>query len=157
MANIDNANGFKLISSGSQGPVMASRALASAQTIAKGDAVIDDGNGLVAIAIATSPHLLGVSIAGGTTASLTDLKFVAAVPWNIFEGQCSGTYTATMRFTAVDIEGATGVMEVNENATTEDVIQIIGENPSQDTVVGLNSRVWFIILRSYWFPVLAVK
>jgi hypothetical protein len=157
MANIDNPNGFKLISSGTQGPQIVSRALAATQTIAKGDAVIDDTNGLVAIAVATSPLLLGVSVAGGTTASLTNLKFAPGVPWNVFEGQCSGTYTATMRFSAVDIEGTTGIMEVNENATTEDVIQIVGENPDQDTPVGLNSRVYFIILRSYWYPVLAAK
>lgn len=153
MANVDNPNGFRLISSGTQGQQPVTQDLAAGQTITKGDAVIHS-SGLVAIAVDTSPLLLGVALASRVTAD-GDIKFAPGVPWNIFDGQCSGTYSAGIRFTACDIEGATGVMEVNEDATTEDVIQIVGEDPN--TEIGANSRVYFIILRSYWYPVLAAK
>jgi len=154
MANTDNPNGFKLISSGTQGPQPVTQTLAASQTITKGDAVIHS-SGLVAIAVATSSHLLGVALQSGTTAASVELKFAPGVPWNIFEGQCSGTYAASIRFTACDIEGTTGIMEVNEDATTEDVIQVVGEDPNSE--IGANTRVYFVILRSYWYPVLAAK
>ena len=77
----------------------------------------------------------------------------------VFEGQCSGDSAANLVGTAVDIEGATGVMEVNEDATTEDVIQIVGLRSDEDPAytLGTNDRVRFIVLRSQFYPALAAK
>ena len=76
----------------------------------------------------------------------SQLCIYPALPGVVFEGQCSGTYAASIRYTSVDIEGTTGIMEVNENATTEQVIHVIG--PVDGTTIGANSRVQFVIARS---------
>jgi hypothetical protein len=99
------------------------------------------------IAIVTSGALRGVAAQDvATSAVVADLWYYPALPWLVFEGQCSGTYATTIASTAVDIEGTTGIMEVNENATTEAVIHIISANPN--TEIGANSRVYFYIFRS---------
>ncbi len=152
MANTDNPNGFKMNRSMTHGEEIITRDLAATQTISKGDAVINS-TGLVAIALYTSGLLLGVSAMDATTAGDTDIKMYPAVPWIVFEGQCSGTYAATLRFSPVDIEGTTGIMEVNEDLSTESVLWIIGED--SNTEIGAYSRVHFIIYKSSWYPVLA--
>ena len=63
-----------------------------------------------------------------------------------FVGQCSGDSVQTIVNTACDIEGTTGIMEVNEDATTEDVIWITGLLPQDE--VGTNGRVLFKIYRT---------
>jgi len=157
MANPDKPNGFKYIRSltGQMAPV--SLAVAASQTIAKGDAVIDNGSGLVAIAISTSGAILGVAAeAITTTGSVTrvDDRFLVypAMDDAVFEGQVSGSSTAALLFTDVDIEGATGVMEINENATTEQVARItaLGSDIEVDLDLGANDRVEFTFKRSQW-------
>ena len=163
MANIDNPNGFQLISSlyGHselvQGNVYKAAAVLN---IARGDAVIEDGAtaGKVDLAVAASGLLLGVSndILSLTAAQAlvgAPILFYPALPGNVFEGQCEGTYALTYRYNACDIIGATGIMEVDENASSTTVIYVIGEDPN--TEIGANSRVQFIVMKSSFYPVLA--
>lgn len=159
--NSDNPNGFSFVKSlyGQMAPI--SLPVAASQTIAKGDAVIW-ATGLVAIAVLTSPLILGVAAEDKVTTTVTrDDRIVIfpAVPGAVFEGQVSGDSTAALVGTAVDIEGATGIMEINENATTEDVAQIIGlaSDDREELDIGTNDRVYFVWLRSAFHPALAAK
>ncbi len=163
MANTDNPNGFKLVRNTTGQPYTVSLPIAASQTIAKGDAVIIS-SGLIEIAVATSPLIHGVAAesvtSGGSVTRADDqILIYPAIPSNIFSGQCSGDSTAALVGTAVDIEGTTGIMEINENATTEDVAQIVGleSDVSDDLALGTNDRVHFIWLRSSYNPVLAAK
>ena len=157
MANVDNPNGFAFAYSETGYVQMASGTVAASQTIAVGDALIVSGvtAGQIAIAASNSGLILGVAAEAVTTAAgATDtIMFYPSNPWLIFEGQCSGTYATTIRYTAVDIEGATSVMEVNEDATTETVVYVIGE--VDGTEIGANSRVLFRFIRSSYCPLLA--
>jgi len=161
MANVDNPNGFWLDYSMlghaefETGNIYKAD---SALTITRGDAVIEDGTtaGKVDIAASSSGALLGVSaetsVWSATQAAAGDtILFYPAVPWLVFNGQCSGTYALTKRYEEHDIEGTTGIMEVNEDA--EKVLYIIGEDPNSE--IGDNTRVKFIILRSSFCPLLA--
>ena len=156
MANTDNPNGFSLAKNATGQPVIQSFAIAASQTITKGDAVIL-ASGLVQIAVATSGALLGVAqetITSGASVTRADDRILVAVgtPANIFEGQCSGDSAATSVGAECDIEGATGVMQVNENASVEDVLQIIGlkSDVDADFTIGTNDRVFFTITRSQY-------
>lgn len=156
MANLDNPNGFKFIESlVGHGELAKGARVASGAAIAKGDALIISATVPdMQIAVSTSGLLHGIAAQDvATSAVQADLWYYPAVPWSIFEGQCSGTFATTIITTDVDIEGTTGIMEVNENATTEGVIQIIGYDPNSE--VGANTRVYFYILRSSWLPILA--
>lgn len=162
MANTDNPNGFYLSysmvghSELVEGDIYKA---AAALTITRGDAVIEDGGtaGKVDIALEDSDLLLGVSVQSSVwtaaqAAAGDTILFYPAVPWLVFNGQCSGTYALTDRYDPCDIEGTTGIMEVDEDDTTESVIQILGEDTN--TEIGANSRVRFIIIRSSYMPLL---
>jgi len=163
MANVDNPNGFYLDYSMTGHSELVTGDIykaAAALTITAGDAVIEDAStaGKVDIAASNSGLLLGVSAeTNAWTAAQAlagdDILFYPAVPWLVFNGQCSGTYALTKRYYACDIEGSTGAMEVNEDATTESVIYIIGEDPN--SAIGANTRVKFTIIRSSYVPLLA--
>lgn len=157
MANPDKPNGFTYVRSltGQMAPV--SLAVAASQTIVKGDAVIDNGSGLVAIALLTSGAILGVAAEpittdGSPTRADDRLLVYPAMDDAVFEGQVSGSSTAGLLFTDVDIEGATGVMEINENATAEQVARITGlvSDIDVELELGLNDRVEFTFKRSQW-------
>lgn len=162
MANPDTPNGFTVSSNQYGQNAVIHFPVAASQTIAKGDMVIL-ASGLVQIGLATSPLLLGVADAsittGGSVTRADTVPVTVALPGIIFEGQCSGDSTAGLVGTACDIEGATGGMEVNENATTEDVIQVVGLRSDEDIdlALGTNDRVRFIVLRSQFYPALAAK
>jgi len=150
MANYDNPNGFRWVKSlsGRNKPIIESQTITTGQTIAAGDAVII-ASGLLSIAEATSGLIHGVAIESVTTSAAgATLLYIPALPTEVFEGQCSGTYTAAIRYTAVDIEGTTGVMEINENATDEAVAQVIGELGDPNNSIGANTRVLFTFVRS---------
>ena len=159
MANPTERYGFKCIGNlaGSDAPQLWEGKMTVTTAVAKGDAIIQT-SGQVDIAVSTSPQLLGVAAeAIAVTCAADDpILFYPALPWYLFEGQCSGTYAfATQRYVSCDIEGGTGAMEVNENGTTEAVITIVGEDPNDE--LGLNTMVHFIFLRSQLFQVLASK
>ena len=147
MANKDNPNGFKPTYTLSGGPpAIVYIPVANAQTLAKGDA-ITLASGLVAISTTTSGTIDGVMAAPSVTATTNTLVPVyVANSDTVFEGQCSGNSAIALIGTSVDIEGTTGIMEVNENATTEAVLRIIEMHPSDS--LGANGRVRFVVEKS---------
>lgn len=150
MANVDNPNGFRFVKSLAGHVELERGYLNASQTIAIGDAIIAS-SGRINIALANSGALLGVAAQACTSSTEDDeMLFYPAVPWIVFEGQCSGTYARTIMYTDVDIEGTTGIMEVNENATTEQVVKVIGE--LDGSAIGANTRVLFVIQRSSFVP-----
>jgi len=161
MANTDNPNGFYLSysmvghSELVEGNIYKA---AAALTITRGDAVIEDGAtaGKVDIALNNSAALLGVSVQTTVWTQAQALVgdtilFYPAVPWLVFNGQTSSDddYTALLRYSSADIEGTTGIMEV-DLTVSEDVLFIIGEDPN--TEIGTHSRVRFIIQKSSYLP-----
>ena len=163
MANKDIPNGFSFVRSltGQQAPL--SGALAANQTISKGDALIINA-GLIEIGLFTSGLIWGVAaedaVSGAVVTRNEDrIAFYPAVPGNIFEGQCSGTTAAATVGSQADIEGATGVMEINEDASVEDVVLIhaLISDIREEVDIGLNDRVEFEFIRSSFYPVLAAQ
>lgn len=143
----DNPNGFRVVKTLSGGPAYIIEVpVATTQTLAKGDAVYLS-SGQVTIATSGTGSIFGVMAEDSASQTANTLvKVYAACEDNVFEGQCSGTFARSIIGTSVDLEGTTGIMEVNEDGTTEDIFRIIGWNPN-DTV-GANTRVRFIIARS---------
>jgi hypothetical protein len=153
MANTDNPNGFRFFKSLAGHVEMERGYLASSQTIAVGDAIIAS-SGRLAIALSNSGAVLGVAASACTSSTQDDeMLFYPAVPWIVFEGQCSGTYARTIDYTDVDIEGTTGIMEINENATTEQVAKVLGvAGVLYSSEIGANTRVKFVWMRSQFAP-----
>ena len=167
MANIDNANGFYLDYSmvghaeTVQGHVYKA---AAALTITRGDALIEDESvaGKISIAEATDVLLLGVSVQTSvwtatqmasiaSTLNGYSLNFYPALPWYVFNGQVetADTYALTYRYKEADINGGTGVMEVDLAASTN-VLFIIGEDPNSE--IGAHTRVKFVINYTSYLP-----
>lgn len=161
MANTDKPNGFTVVRTDSGQTSAVRYPVAASQTIAAGDMVILS-SGLVAIAVSTSGSVLGVAAEAITTtgspsrANDTIMIYVADAG-TVYEGQCSGSSTAALLGATADIEGATGVMEVNENASAEDILVIVGwaSDNSPHLDLGANDRAQFKIIRSQYYPVLA--
>ena len=154
MANTNNPNGFMCVKS-DFGPIKIEEGLvATGQTITKGDALIIS-SGLIQIAVATSGAIYGVAAESVTSAAAgSNIKFIPALPWYVFEGQCSGSFAATHRGGTADIEGTTGIMEVNEDASVEDVLVMVREHPDA-TVGSASAQIYFRWIRSAYLPVLA--
>lgn len=143
MANVDNPNGFKWIRTRSGGPPVVDYVTLGG-TVAVGDTLVFSG-GACTIGLADSGLIHGVAMEAGVSGE--EIAFYPATVDNIFEAQCSGTYAKASHLgVAVDIEGTTGIQEVNEDATTEKVFLIQEINPN--TEVGANSRVRGIFVRS---------
>ena len=158
MANVNVPNGFRFAYSLTGHTELVEGILKISSTIARGDALIESGTaGQVGIALATSGLLLGISAENKVTDGTTTKKilFYPAIPTNVFVGQCEGTEADTMIYSQCDIIGATGVMEIDENASVEDVIYIIGRE--EGSAEGANARMFFIIIRSSYVPLLAAQ
>jgi len=152
MANRDNPRGFEFAGSmygGSVGAVTLPLLTASSTTITKGDAVIL-ASGYVDIALSNSGSILGVATQSVTTGAgdHEDILVIPALPAYKFRAQCSGTMTQALMLSEVDIEGGTGVMEVNENANTEKVVQIVALDDDGVNVLGANADVIVRFVRS---------
>ena len=153
MANVDNPNGFRAVKSlsGSFIPTF-EYYTKTALALQPGDAVVLLSTGLVDIATAASASIFGVC-QSKVTAETSVSKKVLVVPASrdlVFEGQCSGTFTPGNVGEAVDIEGATGVMEVNENAQSVGVVQLLGLSKAPNNAAGANARVYFTWKKSQW-------
>ncbi len=161
MANPDKPNGFSLVKSVYGEHARMKFPVAASQVIAAGDAVILS-SGLVQIALSNSGAILGVAhhpiTTGGSPTRADDQLLVdLALPGNIFEGQVSGSTVATTLGSECDIEGATGVMELNEDASVEDVCQIVRllSDYRAELELGANDRVQFVFKRSQFSGILA--
>lgn len=135
MANYDNPNGFRPVSFPARTNVYECSA-----TVAKGDAVaIASGKVLPYEGGGTHTTVIGVAAQDGVNG---DEIQVFDDPSTEFEGQCSGTFAVTLIGTAVDLEGTTGIMEVDENGSTNDIAVILGHYPLPGAdEIGANSRV----------------
>lgn len=156
--------GFKCIGmlTGKDVPEPMVMTLAASQTIAKNDALILTNVGTVQtvqIALSDSPLIHGVAAEAVTTGAgeTKDILVYPADPNYLFEGRCSGTFSKDSHLwvNGVDIEGATGAMMINEDASTEKVAQILEMVESDDNEEGANSRVIFRWIRSSFSPWLA--
>ncbi len=140
-ANQDNPNGFRPF-----GKAQAvNYQVAASQTIKVGDAVTLNTSGYVIIATATSARILGVAASAVTSSSVGDGIAVYDDPSQVFIGQCSGTISRTdVDDTPLlcDIEGTTGIMEVDENAASYRVVQVFAIVPGE-TWGSANARVFF--------------
>ena len=152
MANADTPNGF---SPAKNIPGVTPRTgyylAASGKTWAEGDMLTLSG-AFTQLAVAGSNVLLGVAAeptpSGGSSTDPTARSRLAVYddPNQTFEGQCSGTYTeGTDGVKTADIEGTTGIMEVNENATSKEVVKITSLVPKSDNADGANAKVRFVI------------
>lgn len=142
MANTDNPNGFRFAYSEAGHGEMISGTLESGQTAYAGDLlVLDTTSGKLNVATATSRHIYGVLPADVDASSAdVDVEFYPAVPWYVFDAQCSGTYAITKRGQVYDVETAgSGTFEVNEDSYSNPLVKIIGE--VDGTEIGANSRV----------------
>lgn len=148
MANTDNANGFRFAKALAGYLQVKTHTLESGQTVADGDAlVLDRISGKMNIWSSTFDEIYGFAAEACDASSAdADCKFIPALPWYVFEGQCSGTYDATMLGIECDIEGTTGIMEVNENAHKQRLIKVIDKEANSE--VGANTRVLFVVIRS---------
>lgn len=153
MANADNPNGFKVAKTLSGSPIpMFTFYTTSNLSLNPGDAVVMLSTGVLNIADATSAAIFGVaqSKITGETGVQKKCLVVPASRDLIFSGQCSGTFTPVNVGEAVDIEGSTGAMEINENAQSVGVAQLIGLEPGLENANGANARVLFVWKKSQW-------
>ena len=153
MSNVDNPNGFRAVKSLSGSYIPTFEYMTKANlALTAGDAVIMLSNGTVDIATASSPAIFGVC-QNSVTAESGVSKRVLVVPASrdlIFEGQCSGTFSPVNVGEAVDIEGTTGIMEINEDAQAVGVAQIIGLAKGVDNKAGAFAHVFFVWKKSQW-------
>lgn len=151
MANLDNPNGFKavMMSGGGAIPLFEGMTVTN-KALSPGDALTMLSTGLIDIASASSALILGVCQSKLTAESGVSKKvlYVPAFDNIVFSGQCSGTYTPVNAGELVDIEGTTGIMEINEDAQSVNVVRIIGLDQHLDNAVGANARVLFTWAKS---------
>lgn len=148
MANATNRYGFTPFGNA---PEVIWRHAAASQGIAKGDAVILNAAGDVNIALAASAALYGIAAASVTTTAANEQTLFPIYPFKIgqrFIGQCSGSMSAALRGDFVDIEGATGAMQVDEDAGATKVIQILNEYTEGGDELGANCQVIFTCVKS---------
>ena len=152
MANVDNPNGFRAIAPAGTTLPMYEYTTGSNVGLLPGDAVYLLTTGLLALGTATAAAILGVcqSIVTAETGVQKKALVIPAYKDIVFSGQCSGTFAQTDIGEAVDIEGTSGIMEINENATSLAVAQIVGIEGGIDNAVGANTRVLFTWAKSQW-------
>jgi len=117
----------------------------ASQNIKVGDPVTL-ASGYVQKATASSTALLGVSALSvkSSTGEHLPISVWVGDDKNEFFGKCSGTAAITLQGTTVDIEiDGNGIPFVDENASTTDVLLIVGKHP-QDSW-GAGTRVRFKI------------
>ena len=143
MANANIPRGFWPVRPiGREGRVV-NCAVKTAENIKPGDPVrmVDRK---VEVAAATDKAVFGVAGQESVAAVPATIPVYPARDW-IFGGQCSGTYApASHDQLRVDIEGTTGIFEVNENAVVEGTVQILRLLGQPDNIAGLNANVEFI-------------
>ena len=151
MANADRPNGF--IPAEDQ-PYFPPKPypVAGSVAIAIGDVVILNSAGRVTIGASNTAKglYLGVAATSVTSSAAADDEILVwDNPEQIFQGQCSGNgaladpYTTRSGGACFDIEGTTGIMEINEDSSTYDVFRIIGVGKEPDgtaSAVGANQK-----------------
>lgn len=113
--------------------------IASSQTLARGDAVILS-SGQIAIALANSAELCGVVARDCASLAAGTLVPVWADPDTIFVGRTNSTNSAAIG-AEVDLVGATGAMEIDENASTMDIFVLCGKHDPNESA-GAGERLY---------------
>jgi len=153
MPNADYPNGFRAVKSLSGSFIPTFEYMTRANlALNPGDAVIMLSNSTIDIATASSAAIFGVCQSKVAAESGVSKK-VLVVPASrdlIFEGQCSGTFSPVNVGEGVDIEGATGIMEINEDAQVVGVAQLLGVSKAPNNELGLNAKVYFTWKKSQW-------
>lgn len=155
MANRDKPAGFRahsMVGAGSGAFPLFTAYTDSNVSLSPGDAITMLSDGTIALATSSSTAIFGVSQSRitGETGVRKKVTFIPAIDNIIWSGQCSGTYSPSNAGESVDIEGATGVMEINEDAQSTGVARIVGLEGGLDNAVGANARVLFTWAKSQW-------
>lgn len=124
--------------------------------VKKGDAVIQSGAD-VDLALSNSGALYGVAGADGEVGDT--IPIYVGDRNNVFVGQVTAANISAVDFPIeCDIEGGTGAMTINHDASVQDVVYVIGavaEDDLTDTTDG--ARVYFQILRSTYDFLVAAR
>lgn len=160
MSNTDRPNGFRPVEGHWNGAISVPHVwpASSGATIARGDMVYLDSAGRIAIATSSTAAVIGVAATPVSAAAAGDSIWVFDDPNQVFEGQCSGSgaladpYTCATSTSCFDLEGTTGIMEINEDSSSYDIIQVIGVGydplTGEPSAVGTNQRKYFKINRA---------
>lgn len=146
MANVDNPNGFQYeYSYDSSGIALQTLKAAASTEINPGDAVFIDSDGYIDICTNTTGKVYGVaqSYINSGSGENPDIQVIPAKKTSVFSGQCSGTPNQTALGTDVDIEGGTGVQELDEDGTDNTVAKLIGVAYGSE-VDSANARMLFV-------------
>lgn len=151
MANLDKPAGFRVAQMPGSFPVYTAKTKSNL-SLSPGDALVMLSNGTLDIADASSASIFGVCQSKLTAVASVqqDCLYIPALPTILFSGQCSGTFTPVNVGEAVDIEGTSGAMEINENAQALGVARIIGLEGGLKNDNGANARVLFTWNKSQW-------
>lgn len=108
--------------------------VATGQTIAVGDPVELDANGLIIVATATSATLAGVAAEACTTAPANTVIGVYDDPKTVFKGKCdnAGQLLQAVKGDTCDIVGATGAFLLNLDATAKNVVRVVALGVERD-------------------------
>lgn len=146
MANFDDPNGFTHVG----GPSTMHEYTSSA-AIAVGDLLsIASGKVLPYVEGSGSPFISAIGVAATAATAGDETVLVYDDPTSVFRVQTSGTYTSTTDDgTLCDVEGTTGIMEANENATTNETLVILGQDvvPGAEDDGAANARIRVRIAR----------
>ena len=140
MANPDVPNGFRPVG---KEPKIGYYPIAASQTYVYGDMLVRSA-GQVTRATAASAILLGAAADAQTTPAANTMIPVYDDPNQEYIGQCSGTVQDSELPKTCDIEGTSGIMEIDENAVATNVIRIERRHPDSENNVA-NAKVFFRI------------
>lgn len=149
MSNTDNAYGFEFYRTLGSTPVPALEEIAvgTNTAIAAGDAIYAS-SGKAEVCTAATAKVLGVSVEEHTSGAVGSVLYYPALPHVVFLAQASGNATSGYLGEECDLEGSSGSQEVNEDASSEDVIRIIGKYPVDDW--GTNARLQVVFKKNYF-------
>jgi hypothetical protein len=144
MANVDRPNGFNAIAPNGSTVPMYTYTAANGVPMVPGDAVVLGNDGKITIATAASTSIFGVcqSKVNGVAGTVETVKVIPAMRDLVFSGQCSGDPAALIG-RLCDIEGTTGIMELNAGADAVGVARIIGYEGNLGNEASANARVLF--------------
>lgn len=150
MANVDAPHGFvpEYMMGGNGAIPILTTVLGSNVGVKTGDAIARLTTGLASLATSSSAAIVGVATETVTAVAATrkTVHYVPALESIVFSGQCSGTAAITDIGEAMDIEGGTGVMEINEDANSTAVLIPIALKPG--SAYGANAELLFVWQKS---------
>lgn len=117
----------------------------TSETIAVGDPVELDADGLVICATATSAKLLGVAAEACTSAAAATVIGVYDDPKQVYRGKVDtvGENLATLVGETHDIVGSTGAFYINSGATAVNVVKVVKNGPFADPQLAASASDFF--------------